>query len=428
MAAPSAPTERWKPPLPPALVERTKQAGKALGMPIGSVILSFIVGAVIVLVTGGNPVTAYQGLICGGVGVLCSGTIYGNGNYTGAYQISEMLVFLCPLVLTGLSVAIAFRAGLFNIGAEGQLIVGAIATTFVGVHLQQLPSEILLPLVLIAGALAGAVWGGIVGVLKALTGAHEVVTTIMLNYIALFFLTYLIVGGPMQEKGISSSSVAISAKARLPKLVPANHLFFGQPGGIYRVHAGIFVALAAAAIFAFIMKRTSLGYEIRAVGQSQRGARYAGISVNRTIIKTMLIAGAFGGLAGAIQIAGVRYQLTDIYTPDTTGFDAIAVSLLGQNSGIGVVLSGILFAGLDVGRNVMQSGANVSKNLADILQALILFSIAANFLRSLKLRLPSLRNVRGSQSQVEPGVAAVATDIAPGATVDASASGGSPGE
>ncbi|MGH2484811.1 MAG: ABC transporter permease subunit, partial [Ktedonobacterales bacterium] len=166
----------------------------------------------------------------------------------------------------------------------------------------------------------------------------------------------------------------------------------------------------------------------RAVGQSQRGARYAGISVNRTIIKTMLIAGAFGGLAGAVQIAGLRFQLTDIYTPDTTGFDAIAVSLLGQNSGIGVVLSGILFAGLDVGRNVMQSGANVSKNLADILQALILFSIAANFLRSLRLRLPSLRNVRGSQSQVEPGVAAVATDIAPGATVDARQSGGSPGE
>jgi simple sugar transport system permease protein len=124
----------------------------------------------------------------------------------------------------------------------------------------------------------------------------------------------------------------------------------------------------------------------------------------------------------------VRYQLTDIYRPDSTGFDAIAVSLLGQNSGIGVVLSGILFAGLDVGRNVMQSGANVSKNLADILQALILFSIAANFLRSLRLRLPSLRNVRGAESQVEPGVAAVVTDTAPGATVDAGASGGSPGE
>lgn len=426
MVAPSAPTERWKPPLPPALVERTKQAGRALGMPLGSVLLSFIVGAVIVLVTGGNPITAYQGLICGGVGVLCSGSTY--SSYTGAYQISEMLVFLCPLILTGLSVAIAFRAGLFNIGAEGQLVMGAIATTFVGVHLQQLPSAILLPLVMIAGALAGAVWGGIVGVLKALTGAHEVVTTIMLNYIALFLLTYLIVGGPMQEKGISSSSAAINAKARLPKLVPANHFFFGEPGGIYRVHAGIFLALAAAAVFAFIMKRTSLGYEICAVGQSRRGARYAGISVNRTIIKTMLIAGAFGGLAGAVQIAGVRYQLTDIYRPDSTGFDAIAVSLLGQNTGIGVVLSGILFAGLDVGRNVMQSGANVSKNLADILQALILFSIAANFLRSLKLRLPSLRNVRGSESQVEPGVAAYATDTAPGATVDAGASGGSPGE
>lgn len=426
MAAPSAPTERWKPPLPPAVVERAKQAGRALGMPLSSVVLSFVVGAIIVLITGGNPISAYQGLICGGVGVFCSGDTY--SSYTGAFQISEMLVFLCPLVLTGLSVAIAFRAGLFNIGAEGQLVMGAIATTFVGVHLQNLPSVILLPLVLIAGAAAGAIWGGIVGVLKALTGAHEVVTTIMLNYIALFFLTYLIVGGPMQEKGLSSSSAPISAKGRLPKLVPSNHQFYGLPGAIYRVHAGIFVALLAAALFAFIMKRTSLGYEIRAVGQSQRAARYAGISVSRTIIVTMLIAGAFGGLAGAVQIAGVRFQLTDIYGPDTTGFDAIAVSLLGQNTGIGVVLSGMLFAALDVGRNVMQEGASVSKNLADILQALILFSIAANFLRSLKLRLPSLRNVRGAESQVEPGVAAVATDTAPGSAVDAGASAGSSGE
>ena len=151
----------------------------------------------------------------------------------------------------------------------------------------------------------------------------------------------------------------------------------------------MFIALAAAALFAFLLWRTSLGYEIRAVGQSQRAARYAGISVRRTLIVTMLIAGAFAGLAGAVQIAAVDHNLTDQYFSDATGFDAIAVALLGLNSAVGIILAAILFGALHAGGSVMQSDAGVSGNLVYVLQALILFSIAANFLRSFKLRLPS---------------------------------------
>lgn len=418
MAAPSMPTEQRKPPIPPAVTAWAKKAGRALGMPLGSVVLSFILGAVIVLLTGGNPITAYQGLLCGGVGVFCSGDNF--GGFTSPSQISQMLLYLTPLMLAGLSVAISFRAGLFNIGAEGQLIVGAIATTYIGVQWKSLPSVLLIPLVLIAGMLAGAVWGGIVGVLKALTGAHEVVTTIMLNYVAQLFLLYLIVNGPMQQKNAFSRSDPIGNNAKLP--------VFKLPNSVYPVHFGIFVALGAVVVFSFLMRRTALGYEIRAVGQSQRAARYAGVNVKRTIIVTMLIAGAFAGLAGAVQIAGLRFQLTDSYQPDTTGFDAIAVSLLGANSGIGIVLSGILFAALDAARTPLQLGANVSSHLTDILQALILFSIAANFLRFVKLRIPSLSKRPGADAVVEPGVAAVATDVDPAARVDAGMGTGTPGE
>ena len=384
MSAPTAPAGRQATSFLSSLVERARRTGRSLVFPLASLIFAFFVGAIVVTATGSNPILAYQDLVCGGVGLLCT------GNVNAAYQISETIVFTTPLILTGLSVAIAFRVGLFNIGAEGQLILGAIAATVVGIRLASWPAWALLPVVMIAGALAGAFWGGIVGVLKAVTGAHEVVTTIMLNYVAQFFLEYLIVGGPLQLPGHYSQTATIGVGAQLPALLPPNAVIFGLPGSVYRAHTGIIVALIAAVIFAFVLRRMSLGYEIRAVGQSQRAARYGGVSVRRTVIVTMLIAGAFAGLAGAVQIAGVRHNLTDIYRPDTTGFDAIAVALLGQNAALGVVISAILFGALHVGGQFMQGDAGISSSLVQVLQALILFSIAANFLRTLKLRLPSL--------------------------------------
>ncbi|TMF34000.1 MAG: ABC transporter permease [Chloroflexi bacterium] len=353
-------------------------------MPLGSVLFAFVVGALICLVTGANPVDAYSGLLCGGIGIACA------QGENSALQISNTIVFLTPLITTGVAVALPFRAGLFNIGAEGQLIAGAIACTAIGVKFSGLPSPILLPMVLLGGMAAGALWAGIAGVLKATVGAHEVVTTIMLNYVAQWLLRYLIIGGPLQLREGTSTSLPIGHGARLPTLLPSDNslIIFGLPASVYRVHTGLLIALAAAAIFAFLLWRTSFGYEIRAVGQSQKAARYAGISVRRTIILTMLIAGAFAGLAGAIQVAGVDHNLTDMYFSDTTGFDAIAVALLGLGSAVGIVVASLLFGALHAGGSIMQSDAGISSNLVLVLQALILFSIAANFVGAIRRGLP----------------------------------------
>jgi len=216
---------------------------------------------------------------------------------------------------------------------------------------------------------------------------------------------YLIVGGPLQAANGFSASTPIGAGARLPLFLPNDPglIIFGLPAGVYRVHTGLLIGLVALVIFAILLWRTSLGYEIRAVGQSQRAARYGGINVARTIIITMLIAGAFSGLAGAIQIAGVDHNLTDKYFNDTTGFDAIAVALLGLGSAVGILFASILFGALHAGGSVMQADAGISSSLVQILQALILFSIAANFLRV--LRLPAFRRRPSAPAPTAPAAA-----------------------
>jgi ABC-type uncharacterized transport system permease subunit len=374
---------------------------RGLAMPAASVVFAFIVGAVLVAVTGGNPFAAYAGLICGGLGIGCT------QGENPALQISNTIVFTIPLITTGIAVALPFRAGLFNIGAEGQFLAGAIVCTAIGIKLGDWPAPILLPLVLVAGMVAGALWAGVAGVLKATVGAHEVVTTIMLNYIAQWLLRYLIIGGPLQLAEGTSKSSPIGAGARLATILPNDNslIIFGLPSSVYRVHTGLLIAIVAAAVFAVLLWRTALGYEIRAVGQSQKAARYAGVSSRRTIIVTMLIAGAFAGLAGAIQIAGVDHNLTDKYFSDTTGFDAIAVALLGLGSAVGIVIASILFGALHAGGAVMQSDAGISGSLVLVLQALILFSIAANFLNAIRLRIPGLGQAPSTPTPQTVGVA-----------------------
>ena len=190
MTTPATSQRRRQAPIAPEIPERLQRVGRALVAPIASVLFAFAVGAIIILFSGGNPIEAYQGLFCGGLGVFCTGDLY--GSVAAPYRISETLVFTTPLILAGYSVAIAFRAGLFNIGGEGQLIMGAIGSAVVGIHFATWPGWLLLPATLLAGILAGAVWAGIAGVLKAYTGAHEVVTTIMLNYVAIYFLQFLV--------------------------------------------------------------------------------------------------------------------------------------------------------------------------------------------------------------------------------------------
>jgi len=382
-------------------------------MPVASVIFAFVVGAIIVLVTRGDPIAAYAGLLCGGLGIDCT------QGENPALQVSNTIVYAIPLITTGVAVALPFRAGLFNIGAEGQFLAGAIACTAIGIKFGSLPSIVLIPMVLVGGMLAGAAWAGIAGVLKATVGAHEVVTTIMLNYIAQWLLRFLIIGGPLQLAEGTSKSSPIGAGAELPTILPDSNtlIIFGLPSSVYRVHAGLVIALIAVAVFAVILWRTSLGYEIRAAGQSQKAARYAGVSVRRTIIVTMLIAGAFSGLAGAIQIAGVDNNLTDKYLSDTTGFDAIAVALLGLGSAVGIVLAAVLFGALHSGGSVMQADAGISNSLVLVLQALILFSIAANFLSAIKLRIPGFGQAPSTPTRTTVA-AALMTEAAAGPAVE----------
>ena len=379
-----------------------------LGVPIGSVLFAFVVGALILLVTRANPLTAYGGLICGGLGIGCT------QGENPALQISNTIVFTIPLITTGVAVALPFRAGLFNIGAEGQLLAGSVACTAIGIKFANLPAPILLPMVLLGGMVAGAVWAGVPGVLKATVGAHEVVTTIMLNYIAQWLVRYLIIGGPLQLAEGTSKSAPIGQNAHIPTLFPSSNslIIFGLPASVYRVHYGLFIALVAVAAFAFLLWRTSFGYEVRAVGQSQKAARYAGVSVRRTIILTMVIAGAFSGLAGAIQVAGVDHNLTDKYFYDTTGFDAIAVALLGLGSAVGIVLAALLFGALHSGGAIMQSDAGISSNLVLVLQALILFSIAANFVGAIRRGLPFGRGTTTAMPSELPPAAGLMSEAA----------------
>jgi simple sugar transport system permease protein len=402
MAAPTAPAARSSQ-LQARIVARLRQPLRALGAPLASLVFAFVVGALVILVTHGDPIRAYADLLCGGFAIGCS------GQAVPGFQLNLTVLNMTPLLLTAVAVAIAFRAGLFNIGAEGQYLSGIIASTAVGVAFKSLPGVILLPLVLLAGALAGAVCAGIAGVLKALTGAHEVVTTIMLNAVALL-LTHYLVGvdkgghGPLRLNGSGTDvSAPIGLNARLPRLVPQSGTFFGLPGSVYTVHAGILIALAMVIVYWFIIKRTSLGYQIGAVGQSQRASRYAGISAKRVIIVTMLLSGAFAGLAGAIQISGLSYQLVGgAYDVDTTGFDGLTVALLAQNSPIGIVLAALLFGGLNAAGSIMQSDAGISSYIVAVLQGLVLLSIAANFLRTLSLRLPALSQRAPSATDIPP--------------------------
>lgn len=347
-------------------------------VPVMAVVLAMIVGGVVVLAAGSNPFSAYGQLFQGAFGSL--------------YNISETLVAAIPLILAGLAVAFAFRAGLFNIGAEGQLFMGAILSAWVGYTLNW-PGVILIPVALLAGAAGGALWGGIAGVLKAWRGAHEVITTMMLNYVAILLSAYLLEStptgkpGPMAQHLQPGNPETLPMNTHLPVIVPNSLIVNG------RLHAGLIVALVAAALFWFLLWRTTLGYKIRAVGLSPKAAAYAGINVGWNMALAMVIAGAFAGLGGMVALYGIApYQLTDSFSPGY-GFDAIAVALLGKNTPVGVVAAAILFGAFDHGGGIMQSNTGISSHLVEILQGLIIFFIGADalvryFARRGVIRLP----------------------------------------
>ena len=340
-----------------------------LVLPFLSVVTALAIGLVIIVLSGtpiNEALQAYWALLVGSVGSVKA--------------ISETLTAATPLILVGLSVAIAFRAGLFNIGAEGQMAIGGMCAVLVGFSFTDLPLIIHLPLALIAGVIGGAVWGFIPGVLKAKTGAHEVIVTIMMNYIAAQLVIYLLKSSLFQREGRDDPvSKTIAESAQLPQLLD----WINES---MRIHLGLIIALLAAVFVHWLLFRTTTGFEFRAVGANPAAARYAGMSVTRVYVLVMIIAGALAGLAASGQVLGVLGRVTPGFTAGI-GFDGIAVALLGRSNPAGVVAAALLFGGLRAGGQQMQVSTNVGNDLISVIQALIIIFVAAPTLISWLYRL-----------------------------------------
>ena len=331
----------------------------AILIPFLAILTAVIIGGIIIVVVGGNPFLAYIGLL--------------QGSFGSAKALSETAVWATPFIFAGLAVALAFKGGLFNIGAEGQLALGAVASALVGYALPEwlgfdIPTVIHLPLAILFGMLAGAFWAAIVGFLKAYTGGHEVINTIMMNYIALNSISYLL-NGPMKDRNpnnVIARTPMIAESARIPSI------FEG-----FRIHWGFVLALLMAFLVWWILNKTTLGFEIRTVGANPDAAKYAGINVKRTIIVTMALSGMLAGMAGSLEVTGLNFR-HELGFSIGYGFDAIAIALLGKSHPLGVVLASILFAAMRNGATRMQFLTQLPVDLISVLQALILLFVAAD--------------------------------------------------
>jgi ABC-type uncharacterized transport system permease subunit len=351
--------------------------------PLLTALIAFFIGGLVVALTGANPFSTYKAIFDGsGLNWLLP-WISSDDRTTAALNLQQTLILTTPLILTGMAVAYAFRAGLFNIGGQGQYFAGLYIGVVVGSSLHGLPGWLHIILALLLGTLAGAIWGGIAGFLKATTGANEVITTIMLNYVALWIGVWAFgLGGPMHSDAASDKSVPISdavvQNARLP-------VFWGDPE-LQGLHIGIFLSGAALIVFWILLNRSVAGYEARAVGFNPDAAEYGGIHAGRTYTKVMLVCGAFAGLAGVIDVLGWQFAIAtnDIQNAGVVGagFIGIAVALLGRNTTSGVLFSALLFGALINGTSVRNLDPEVfppelATNLTLIIQGLIVLLVSA---------------------------------------------------
>ena len=320
-----------------------------------AVILGLIAGALLMLVMGFNPVEGYRYLFKGGLMNL--------------ERIGNTIATATPLMLTGLSVAFAFKTGLFNIGTPGQMLFGGFCSIAVGLSLD-LPKMILVPIVVAVGIIGGALWATVPGVLKAKFNVHEVVSSIMMNWVAYWIVYYMV---PQYFKGefLETESRMLSESATL-RVKWLSEIFKGS-----YINLGIFLALIAVLIIWFLLNKTVLGYELKAVGFNRFGAEYAGMPVNRNIVVSMMIAGALSGLAGVIQYTG-NANIMQIGVMPSQGFDGIAVALLGASSPIGVIFSSLFFGVLYVGKGFMNAAVKVPPELADTIMATIIYFAATS--------------------------------------------------
>jgi general nucleoside transport system permease protein len=311
---------------------------------------ALIVSGIIIALSGSDPLVAFRALLSGAFGSLDS--------------LSEVGVKSCPLLLAGLAIAVSFQAGVWNIGAEGQLLMGALAMAALGTHAGRLPAWLDLTADLALAAAAGAAWAGIAGQLKLRRNVNEVISTIMLNFIALGLISYLVQGPLMETGGRYPQTDAILPALWLPRLTP------------YRVHLGLVIAVLAAGAMHVLLYRSVPGYEMRAAGLNPAAARLAGIDVDRRLLMALMLSGALAGLAGGIEVSAVTRRLYERFSPGW-GFTAIAVGLLGRLSPAGVVVAALFFGALDAGSNAMQRVAGVSSVLVSVIQATVILFLVA---------------------------------------------------
>ena len=351
----------------PAALTAFRRGLAGIYLPILTVIIAFIAAGLIVLATGHNPLTTYSSIFDGtGLNWLFP-WVSGSARSTAAGNLQQTLLQATSLTLVGLAVAFAFRAGMFNIGGQGQYTVGAIIAVWIGSSFSGMPAVLHIAFAIVAAAAAGAVWAGIAGLLKAATGANEVISTIMLNWIAIWLGVYCFqLGGPLQNHHEATTPVSHSvvAGAKLP-------VFWGS-STLQGLDVGIFISLALAVVFALMIKRTRMGYEARMVGFSPEAARYSGISAGRTWTRVMLICGAFAGVAAALDILGWKFSLftNDIQTSQI-GFYGIAVALLGRNTAGGTVAAAVLFGGLLTGTSDRNINLSIDPTLVQYLTFMI---------------------------------------------------------
>jgi general nucleoside transport system permease protein len=355
--------------------------GGGVVVPLLTVVLAFLAGGLVILVTGHDPFSTYKAIFDGtGLNWLLPWTSSADRS-AAALNLQQTLILTTPLILTGLAVAFAFRGGLFNIGGQGQYLVGSYAAVWAGSSLAGTPTVAHIAIAAAFAALAGAVWAAIAGLLKATVGANEVITTIMLNYTAIYVGQYLFgLGGPLQNGTQRSVPVSndVLASAKLP-------VFWGDPE-LQGLHIGIFIALAALVVFWVVLNRSTTGYEVRAVGLNPEAARYGGMSVARNYLLVMAVCGVFAGLAGAMDVLGWQFRVaTNDITISQIGFLGIAVALLGRNTALGTLFAAILFGALLSGTSQRNLDPTIfqpelASNLTTIIQGLVVLFVSADVL------------------------------------------------
>jgi general nucleoside transport system permease protein len=365
--------------------------GGGIVVPVLTAVLAFLVAGLVMLLTGNDPFATYEAIFEGTGLQWVFPWVTGDDRATAALNLQQTLIITTPLILTGLAVAFAFRAGLFNIGGQGQYIVGSIAAVWVGSSFAGMPSFLHILFAVVAACAAGAAWAGIAGLLKATVGAHEVISTIMLNYIALWVGVWLFgLGGPLQNDRDPSLPVSndVVEGAKLP-------VFWGDPV-LQGLHIGLFIALAVAVVFWVLLNRSTTGYEVRAVGFNPEAARYGGMSVARNYVLVMAACGLFAGLAGALDILGWQFRLaTNDIQIGQLGFLGIAVALLGRSTASGTVAAALLFGALLSGTSQRNLDPTVfepelASNLTLIIQGLVVLLVSADV-----VVLSALRRGRG---------------------------------